>query len=671
MSKKIREGKAERKSLSTIGLESAEADKGKAERKFSLHDWLARRKQRDGSKKEKISFIKAMGITKRGYAVWWKANPKILIAPIFCAIADGLSPYIGIYLSAQIINELAGNRSPQILLRLTLTVLISAAVLAFISSCLNRWKNCQQAGMWYLKNKVYSDKLLSMDFHSIEDAKIHDMFSQIKQADNWSGWGLSRLIWSFESVTKAIMSIIGAVALTVSLFLLQVPEGALSFLNHPLFIVLIAVLMLGFTFIAPILSNKSNLYWPKYSADAKMGNRLFNFFSSKMSEPSRALDVRLYRQDKFCLGMLQADMGFGTSSRIAKAARGPMGGLSALSAAVSQIFTGTVYLFICLKALGGAFGIGSVTQYIASITALSGGLSILISIVGDFRNNAAFLQTVFEFLDTPNEMYEGCLTIEKRSDKRYDIEYKNVSFQYPGQETYALRNVTLKFTIGERLAVVGMNGCGKTTFIKLLCRLYDPTEGEILLNGINIKKYNYSEYLSIFSVVFQDFNLLSFSLGQNIASAMAYDTVKTQACLDGAGFAKRLSELEKGLETNLYKDFDEQGVNISGGEAQKIALARALYKDAAFIILDEPTAALDPVAEFEIYSRMNNIVGSKTAVFISHRLSSCRFCQNIAVFHKGQIVQQGSHDQLVADVSGKYYELWTAQAQYYTEKEVV
>ena len=213
--------------------------------------------------------------------------------------------------------------------------------------------------------------------------------------------------------------------------------------------------------------------------------------------------------------------------------------------------------------------------------------------------------------------------------------------------------------------MVGKNGSGKTTFIKLLCRLYDPTEGEILLNGINIKKYDYEEYKTIFSVVFQDFKLFSFSLGENVAASVAYEEEKVISCLEKAGFGERLKNLEKGVHTYLYRNFDEDGIEISGGEVQKAALARALYKDAPFIILDEPTAALDPVAEFEIYSRFNEIVGEKTAVYISHRLSSCRFCNDIAVFDEGRLVQRGSHEELVADKDGKYYELWQAQAQYY------
>ncbi|MCL2285030.1 MAG: ABC transporter ATP-binding protein, partial [Firmicutes bacterium] len=221
--------------------------------------------------------------------------------------------------------------------------------------------------------------------------------------------------------------------------------------------------------------------------------------------------------------------------------------------------------------------------------------------------------------------------------------------------------LSINFRIGQRLAVVGMNGSGKTTMIKLLCRLYDPTEGEITLNGIDIRKYRFHEYMAIFSVVFQDFGLFDFTLAQNVATSAKPDFARVTECLDKAGFDMKGME----LDSYLYKGYDENGIEISGGEAQKIALARALYKNAPFIVLDEPTAALDPIAEYEIYSKFNEIVGEKTAIYISHRLSSCRFCDDIAVFDKGKLVQRGSHDRLVADAKGKYHELWNAQAQYY------
>ena len=186
--------------------------------------------------------------------------------------------------------------------------------------------------------------------------------------------------------------------------------------------------------------------------------------------------------------------------------------------------------------------------------------------------------------------------------------------------------MNLRFSVGSRLAVVGMNGSGKTTFIKLLCRLYDPEEGEILLNGIDIRKYRYDDYIRLFSVVFQDFQLMALPIDQNVAGSASVDAGRAMDCLTRAGFSDRLAAMPKGTATWLYKDLDENGVEISGGEAQKIAIARALYKNAPFIILDEPTAALDPIAEADIYSRFNDIAGDKTAVYISHRLSSCRFC---------------------------------------------
>ena len=272
-------------------------------------------------------------------------------------------------------------------------------------------------------------------------------------------------------------------------------------------------------------------------------------------------------------------------------------------------------------------------------------------------------------MEIPNDMYQGSLPTEKRDDREYEVEFRDVSFKYPGSDLWALRHVNMKFKVGSRLAVVGMNGSGKTTFIKLLCRLYDPTEGQILLNGIDIRKYKYDDYMNIFSVVFQDFQLVALPLGQNVAASADYDRARAEDCLRKAGFGDRLDAMPKGLDTYLYKELDKSGVDVSGGEAQKIAIARALYKDAPFIILDEPTAALDPIAEAEIYSKFNDIAGDKTAIYISHRLSSCKFCDEIAVFHEGAVIQQGTHAQLLADENGKYHQLWTAQAQYYTQEQ--
>ena len=251
------------------------------------------------------------------------------------------------------------------------------------------------------------------------------------------------------------------------------------------------------------------------------------------------------------------------------------------------------------------------------------------------------------------------------------IRVRGLRKYYKGDHIKALDGIDTVINHGEVVVIIGPSGSGKSTFLRSLNLLEIPTEGEILLNGVNIRTLSYQDYLEVFSVVFQDFGLFALTLGQNVTMCESPDANQRQRaeeCLRLAGFGDRLDAFPDGLDTYLYRKYDENGIEISGGEAQKIALARALYKSSPVLILDEPTAALDPVAEFEIYSQFDRIVGDRTAIFISHRLSSCRFCHDIAVFDDGRLVQRGSHEELLSDTDGKYHELWYAQAQYYTEQ---
>ena len=620
----------------------------------------------------KMTLGRAFRANHRALKLIYKHYPQMVLSDLISVVWDALTPYVGIFLSALIIDELAGNRDVQQLQTLVLITLVSAAVIALGTAFLNKWKDTQGAGWWQKIEHIVSEKMMDTDYVNLDDTHTAEMLSTIRQNFHGGGWGLGEVLHCYREVCSAILTVLGGLALTVSLFVSKVPTdaGTLTLLNNPLVVLGVIIVMLAVTFIAPMLNNKAGSYYAKHSNAHNLGNRLFGFFGWLGYYSNLATDVRMYRQDKICdrYNRNKEDT-FGSNGLFAHFARKGMGLYGAASAAVSVIFTGVVYAFVCLKALAGAFGLGSVTQYVAAITKVSGGMSNLVSGIGLMCNNTPFLELTFEYLDIPNNMYQGSLTVEKRRDRKYQVEFRNVSFKYPGSDNYALRNVNMKFEIGKRLAVVGMNGSGKTTFIKLLCRLYDPTEGEILLNGIDIRKYNYREYMDIFSVVFQDFKLLSLKLGENVAGRVDYDKGLVVDCLEKAGFSDRLAKMENGTETYLYKDFNtKNGVDVSGGEAQKIAIARALYKDAPFIILDEPTAALDPIAEAEIYGKFGEIAGDKTAIYISHRLSSCKFCDEIAVFHEGAVIQQGSHASLVADTSGKYYELWNAQAQYYTEQ---
>ena len=614
------------------------------------------------------SWSEMLKLNHRALRILYQQYPRMVLSRFIYAAWTSLTPYASIYLSALVIDELAGDKNIGRLQFLVLLTLGVTALIACITAFLNKWKEIHNAGSWHKFEKIYINKLMDMDHVNLDEPKTKELFFKIEQNQNMGGWGFFLVIGNYETLCSSVLTILGGMSLTISLFVSKIPKsaGVYVILNHPVSMILIVGIMLGITYVAPLLSNRAGSYWALYADESRLANQVYEFFGWLGYRRDIAADVRMYRQERMCEKHLNNENIFGSNGDFARLCRGPIGLYSAASSAVSVVLTGVVYLFVCLKAWAGAFGLGAVTQYVASITKVLGGISGLVAVLGTMRNNASFLTLIFELLDMPNNMYQGTLTVEKRRDRKYEVEFRNVSFKYPGSNQYSLHNVNMKFEIGKRLAVVGMNGSGKTTFIKLLCRLYDPTEGEILLNGIDIRKYNYAEYMMLFSVVFQDFNLFSLKLGENVASTTYYDEEKVRDSLEKAGFGDRLREMQKGLETYLYKGYDKDGVNISGGEAQKIAIARALYKDAPFIILDEPTATLDPIAEAEIYSKFNEIAGDKTAIYISHRLSSCKFCDEILVFHEGAVIQQGTHASLVEDEAGKYYELWNAQAQYYS-----
>ena len=619
-------------------------------------------------KKDALSWRECLRLNRRGFVLLLKTSPGPMAAQMALAAWEALTPYLGIYLSARILGELAGNRDPIALRNWVLIALFSAAAVSLVTALLRRVKTAGEELRYFQQYLIFSQKQMDMDFADADDPQTQQLYSDIWADQRGSGWGLNKLYRYSVEAARAVASLLGGAAMTFSLFTAPVPAGSpYAFLGSPMYLAAMAALMLLIVTAAPALYTKSDSYWARVSDDHALANRLFGFYGFLGFNRDRAADVRIYRQEKFCAAHnCDKTTTFLSKGPFARLARGPMGLLAAASTAVTASFTAAAYAFVGLKALAGAFGVGAIAQYVASLSLVADNLSTLLQLLGQTKNNAPFLKKCFRYLDISNAMYQGSLSVEKRRDRDYEIEFRDVSFRYPGSESYALRHVNMKFRVGQRLAVVGPNGSGKTTFIKLLCRLYDPTEGEILLNGINIRKYDYAQYLSVFSVVFQDFKLFALPLGQNVAARVDYDPERVRRCLTDAGFGERLETMPQGLDTYLYRELTEKGVDVSGGEAQKIALARALYKDAPFIILDEPTAALDPVAEAAVYAGFDKIVGDKTAVYISHRLSSCRFCDDILVFDQGSVVQQGSHDSLVENQSGKYYQLWQAQAQYYT-----
>ena len=337
-----------------------------------------------------------------------------------------------------------------------------------------------------------------------------------------------------------------------------------------------------------------------------------------------------------------------------------------VSTVVTALLGGAVYLFVGLKALAGAFGAGKVVEYYGVLTNMILAFSALANEIGLLRSNRVHLREDLEYYDLKPTLQNGTRTIEDLNLDSIEFEFHDVSFRYPETDVNVLEHLSLTIRIGERLAIVGRNGSGKTTMVKLLCRLYDPTEGYITVNGIDIREFDQAEYRKIYGIVFQDFDILAFSVAENVACSAEYDEEKVWRCLEFAGLRERVEAMPKNLRQCVTALYEKDGVDLSGGEEQKLAIARALYKEAPFVILDEPTAALDPKSESEIYSRFDEISGGRTAVYISHRMSSCRFCDRIAVFADGRVIEQGTHASLLRK-NGEYAELWNAQAQHYAE----
>lgn len=618
-------------------------------------------------KKDQFSWKQTWQINKRVFKMCTKAKPGFFAVRFATQILWAISPYVTLYCSARFLNELTAARRPEVLAWWVLLILGLTAALGVIGSLLRRLEEAGDGMRSFWLNWIYGQKALDMDFSKADDTRYSDRLVQILQTSNFSGHGIPNFTSLLPRLAGAFFKVAGGVALSVSLFVLPVKPQAQ---NLPLLkagLVLAVGGILAVLVISPLLADKSIRAWNAAAEAGRSGNRFFNFYGNLLyTEEKRALDVRMYRQDLYGQEVDAANNSWTGDGVFVKLNRGILGIINGITEMLSQMMMGLVYLYVCLKAWYGAFGVGSVTQYVGALSSLAGGFSELMSIGAEIRGNTAFLKQVLDYLDIPNEMYQGSLTVEKRSDRQYEVEFRDVSFRYPGSQEYALSHVNMKFKVGEKLAVVGQNGSGKTTFIKLLCRLYDPTKGEILLNGIDIRKYDYQEYMSVFSVVFQDFQLLDAPLGENIGASLHYDKARGLECLEKAGLEEWFrTKAVKGLETRLYQHEDaNEGIQISGGEEQKLAIARSLYRDAPFLVLDEPTAALDPMSEYEVYTRLNDIVEDKTASYISHRLSSCRFCDEIAVFHQGQVIEKGSHEELLAR-GGKYSELWNAQAQYY------
>lgn len=572
----------------------------------------------------------------------WKTDKRYIIYNVLYQFINSLIPLINITMPKFIIDELLGNSNMEKIL-IYVFILIGYNLIAkstsnwlLLSAFTLRCKVAAEFGQFMHK------KLANTDFSNLENPNFLDMKEKANKFiyGDWHG---------FSYVFDRALMIIG------------------QFFTFSGIIVIVATLNIWMVFIFVLLVIINSLVesWAKknemkLSLEQAKIERGWSYFGNLFEEFSYGKEIRINTLGDW---LLSQESGYAAKAiEYYKRRNNFYIKSGTFSALISFAQQGTAYIYLIYQVINKVISIGDFSMYIGAVTSFSNAMNIIMSSFVEVKAYGIYYEAMRDYLSLPENMrISGNKKISKFN---HTIEFRNVYFKYEGQQNYALKNINLTINNGEKLSVVGENGAGKTTFIKLLTRVYDPTDGEILLDGVNIKCFDYDSYMNLFSTVFQDYKLFSFSLKDNVSLSQKADDKEIKLILSKVGLMDRINKLKYGIHTNVYKNFDENGFEPSGGEGQKIAIARALFKNAPIVVLDEPTAALDPKAEYEIYKQFNNLVDGKTAIYISHRLSSAKFCDKIAVFNNGKIAEYGSHDELIRK-RGQYSKLFDMQAQFY------
>lgn len=574
----------------------------------------------------------------------WKYNKKyIYLLAIYQLIAAAM-PVVSIIMPKYIIAEILGDaRVWYIAAYIGIFVgvnLIGSMLLSIID------------GKMFVQKMVVSNqfnidmyrRIALADYSSIESEEYLNARSKATRFLYSGGEGFSAILDRASEMIHGIIVLISVIAIITQL---------------NVFVVIALIVLVALHTLSESQTEKTYSVW---SLKRDVVERRGGYLAGLLEDYQYGKEVRAYNAFEMIIKKIkeQNDISFDFYKKRTKAFTKN----SLINNLISGAQLALSYGYISFSLLMKYITVAEYSMYLGAISTFSSTLIEILHIVVYLRGFVPYYEAVDSFLNLPNKMRAGTITdVPETIDS---IEFRNVSFKYENQPEYALKNVNIVINKNEKLSVVGENGAGKTTFIKLLCRLYAPTEGEILINGININDIDYDKYMEYLSVVFQDYKLFSFSLKENVAVSDAENVSDedVEYCLKQSGFGDKLSTLPDGVETYIHKDFNDRGFDPSGGEGQKIAMARAFYKNAKLVILDEPTAALDPRAEYELYKKFDMLVKDKTAIYISHRLSSARFCDKIAVFDKGKLIEYGSHDELMAK-NQKYAELYNMQAKYY------
>nr|WP_296440500.1 ABC transporter ATP-binding protein [uncultured Acetatifactor sp.] len=571
----------------------------------------------------------------------WKFQKKYIVLSFIHELCLAAVPFANIILPKFIIDELIGEKDLH-----RLGIYIGLTILSnFIGAVVCTWLRNE---CFKLKGRLFVDfqemiagRLARCDYEKLEDPRFLDIKEKAHKFLYANGQGFGEVMDQAFHILGNLLRFVGIACIVVRLS------------------VLVAALLFLVVLVQTVVEGRLKQRYVDLDLQKAPVERRTNYLIRVLGDFSYGKEVRLLGIADWFGGKIRFYLQ--KAQDFYKKQLDEISKIQYVSGLANVLEEVAAYAVLVYKIVKGRIGVGDFTMYLSAIGNFRAGMNSLTQSWVNIRQFESYYDALKEYLDVPGTMDCGQRDVPKGP---YEIRFDHVFFQYPGQAAWALRDVSLLLEGDGKYSIVGENGAGKTTFIKLLCRLYDPTEGRILLNGVDIREYNYGQYLALFGTVFQDYKLFSFSLYENIVFQDEGKEAEVEKALRGNGLADKLEKLPKGIHTFLHKDFEEDGFEPSGGEGQKIALARAVYMDRPVIVLDEPAAALDPKAEYQMYQNFDHMVEGKLALYISHRMSSARFCDKILLFSEGVVAEEGTHKELM-DLGGRYYEMYQMQAEYY------
>ena len=577
----------------------------------------------------------------------WSVSPTYMLLLVANSACSAAKTIFNTILPMFLVNELMGAKDPENLVLYSGFIILNNVGMTFLANTFERFIKVDEVKTSRGMLKLMSEKIMNLEYSYLENPTYLDLKERAIFAINNQN-AIANMIKMIADVLSMGLTLTGLLTILLTL--------------GP---VLIIVLVVGSLLVLFIYSRISKEQMDIMQEIVPI-NRRYGYYFNLASDKGVQKDIRLYNMEKMITDRvvefsnetcdvfekIQIDMG--------KA----MGQMTAVSEGVAAFSYGYVGIRTLTTTFGPQLSLGALTMYVSATINFSTMVTKFGEAVVGMMQFLGFLDPYMEFMSLAEETKQsGKVPFDGEVET---VEFRNVTFTYPNAEKPVLQNISFSIHKGEKISIVGLNGAGKSTLVKLICRMYRADRGEILVNGRNIYDYEYLSYMNTISAVFQDYRLFNFTIAENVSCQQKdADRDEINRLIYEVGLDEKVAELKDGIDSRFGKDYDENGIEMSGGQGQKIAIARALYKKASMVILDEPASALDPIAEAEIYEKFNGLVEDKTAIYISHRMSSSVFCDKILILDGGTVAEYDTHENLMKKTESLYYKLFMSQAENY------